>query len=86
MAGKLLCWRIYDHVCDGDGEMIYYFVKWDGDLSSEDNAKGWYETMNGGDIFTDRRKAIVEARKRTKARIAELKEYLEEVKCYRHTE
>ena len=66
--------------------MIYYFIKWDGYLSSEDNAKGWYETMNGGDIFTDRKKAIAEARKRTKARIAELKEYYKELKCYRHTE
>ena len=60
--------------------MIYYFVKWDGYLSSEDNVKGWYESMDGGDIFTNHRKAIIEARKRTKARIAELKEYLEELK------
>ena len=59
--------------------MIYYFVKWDGDLSSEDNCVDWYDKADP-DVFTNRTKAIVEARKRTKARIAELKEYYKELK------
>lgn len=65
--------------------MIYYFVAWDGYLSSEDNCAGWYAKTDPN-VFTNRRKAIVEARKRTKAHIAELKDYYKELKCYRHTE
>ena len=63
--------------------MIYYFIASDGYLTSEDNLKHWY----GKDryVFTNRDEAIAEAKRRTKVRIAELKEYYEELECYRHT-
>lgn len=54
--------------------MIYYFVSLDGDFSSEENAKGWFEIDNDT-YFSVKRKAISTARKRIKVRIAELKEY-----------
>ena len=56
--------------------MRYYFVDWEGELTSEDTARGWFEVDNK-DVFTVRRKAVVQARKRIKVRIAELKAYSE---------
>ena len=58
--------------------MIYYFVDWEGELTSEDNAKGWFR-VDDVDTFSDKRKAIRQAKKRINARIAELNEYYKTV-------
>ena len=61
--------------------MIYYFVSWEGDqITTEDNVKGWFDKENNPDMFTQKKLAIAEARRRLKARIAELKQTLKETK------
>ena len=64
--------------------MIYYFIASDGYLTSEDNLKHWYGKDR--DVFTNRDEAIAEAKRRTKARIEELKQYRKDLGCYKHTE
>jgi hypothetical protein len=59
--------------------MIWYTVAPDGEnITTEDNHKDWF--VDDPDTFTNRRKAVAEARRRLKARIAELKEILKETK------
>jgi hypothetical protein len=61
--------------------VLYYFVSPDGDeIQVEDNVKGWYSKKSNPEMFTQRRQAIAEARRRLKARIAELKEIFKETK------
>ncbi len=60
--------------------MIYYFVSPDGDeLTVEENVKGWFSKEYNPEMFTVKRKAQVEQRRRIRARIAELKEIYKEV-------
>ena len=61
--------------------MIYYHVSPDGDLiEEEDNVRGWFDPKINPSTFTNRRKAVAEAKRRLKAKIAELKECLKELK------
>lgn len=61
--------------------MIYYHVALDGEyIEEEDNVKGFYDPVTNPSTFTNRRKAVAEAKRRLKAKIAELKGYLKELK------
>lgn len=62
--------------------MIYYFVSPDGDyMETEDNVRGWYDkAVNHPNMFTVKREAIAEQKRRIKARIAELQETLRELR------
>jgi len=60
--------------------MIYYFVKWDGSaVATEDNVRGWFDKRNNPDMFTVKRQAIAEQKRRLKARISELQLVLTEL-------
>jgi hypothetical protein len=66
--------------CEGS-EMIYYFVVGDGDyIETEDNVRSWYEKTVNPNMFTVKREAVAEQKRRIKARIAELTEVLEGLK------
>jgi hypothetical protein len=61
--------------------MIYYFVSEDGDsIVTEENVRGWFTKELNQNMFTQRRKAVAEAKRRIKARIAELKALLKDTK------
>ena len=56
--------------------MIYYFVSQDGDyIETEEAPRGYFESWQG--MFTQKKLAIVEQKRRLKARIEELKSTLE---------
>ena len=56
--------------------MIYYFVARDGFITTDESARDWFDRAPDPDIFTVRKKA----KRRIKARIAELQESLEDLK------
>lgn len=61
--------------------MIYYFVSPDGDyVETEDNVRGWFDKKLNPNMFTVKREAIAEQKRRIKARIAELQETLRELR------
>ncbi len=65
----------------GREEMIYYFLSEDGDsIVTEENVRGWFTKELNQNMFTQRRKAVAEAKRRIKARIAELKALLKDMK------
>ena len=62
-------------------KMIYYFVSADGaGIEEDEQVRGWFDKKNNPDMFTVRRKAVAEARRRLKARIAELNDIFKELK------
>ena len=61
--------------------MIYYFVSPDGDiLETEENVKGWFSKDFNQNMFTQRRQAVAEQKRRMKVRIAELQQLIKELK------
>ena len=61
--------------------MIYYFVSLDGDeLETEDAPPGYFIKESNPDMFTQRKAAVAEQKRRIKARIEELKSVLEGLK------
>jgi hypothetical protein len=66
---------------EGGFEMIYYFVSHDGDeLVAEDAPRGYFDKQSNPDMFTRRRYAVAEQKRRLKARIRELELILKELK------
>ena len=61
------------------GEMIYYFIDLDGDITYEENVPGWFDKRFNPNMFTNKREAIAEAKRRVKERIKELEDYLFEI-------
>jgi len=60
--------------------MLYYFVSPDGDyLETEDNVKGWFDKKFNPDMYTVKREAIAEQKRRIKLRIKELEGVLKEL-------
>ena len=59
--------------------MIYYFVDSDGGITVEENARGWFEKSVNPGMFTNKREAIAEAKRKTKEKIRELEDYLFEI-------
>ena len=57
--------------------MIYYFVDFDGDITTEENEPGWFK--NNPNAYTRKFDAIREAKKRIKERIKELEDYYAEI-------
>lgn len=61
--------------------MIYYFVSHDGDcLVTEDAPRDYFTKECNPDMFTQRKAAVAEQKRRMKARITELKSALEDLK------
>ena len=61
--------------------MTYYFVSPDGDiLETEENVKGWFSKDLNPNMFTQRRQAVAEQKRRMKVRIAELQQLIKELK------
>ena len=57
--------------------MIYYFVSTDGDeLETEDAPRGSFTKERNPDMFTRRKAAVAEQKRRLKARIEKLKSVL----------
>ena len=63
--------------------MIYYFVDQVGDITTEENVKGWYEKSHNPDMFTTKREAIARAKKNVKEMIKELEEKLVELRSFK---
>lgn len=57
--------------------MIYYFVDWDGYITTEDAEKDWFAPDQS--TFTRKVDAIAEAKRRIKVRIGELEDYRDEI-------
>lgn len=61
--------------------MKYYFVSPDGDyLYEEEEIRGCFTKETNPEMFTRKREAIAEQKRRMKARIAQLKETIRELK------